>query len=328
MCVNCDGRHSASNPKCPEMLIRARANLYRSGKYIPYSEALRRARADFQKPKPSNAAHTLDEKEGEPDQCWDRDVNVHPLNDPSATAPLYADMARQPAMSKGQKDALKSAISKSANSQNSVAKSKPPTRGNTRRDNLAKGHVATEVDPPQVSNPERPSQIPKEKRTKPLVSSQTSGLSGPEEGNPAAPESPHVQNKATKTSKENPVSNSGRAAKDDNTTSIPEVYSSPILAELWKKHERHLDEVQEASSSSQTARFRGWLWDVLHAILIAKSSGDPSKLLNKLTHLYNKKSSGENMIPPQNSRALEHFMVLAGFRGDLSTDYKKLKGTF
>ena len=46
-CVNCNGRHSASFRQCPEMLVHSRANIIRSGTYLPFSVALQRARGEL-----------------------------------------------------------------------------------------------------------------------------------------------------------------------------------------------------------------------------------------------------------------------------------------
>nr|KAG5685396.1 hypothetical protein BaRGS_003666 [Batillaria attramentaria] len=44
-CVNCGGEHSAAYAKCPALGVHNAANKIRAEKYIPYSEALRRAKA-------------------------------------------------------------------------------------------------------------------------------------------------------------------------------------------------------------------------------------------------------------------------------------------
>lgn len=48
-CVNCKGEHSAAYLGCPEMRLRLQANKIRSAAYIPYSEALDRARRELAK---------------------------------------------------------------------------------------------------------------------------------------------------------------------------------------------------------------------------------------------------------------------------------------
>lgn len=52
-CINCVGRHSAAWKSCPEVLIRAQANLIRSRTYMPYSVALQQARKELFPPQKS-----------------------------------------------------------------------------------------------------------------------------------------------------------------------------------------------------------------------------------------------------------------------------------
>ncbi|MCB4773404.1 MAG: hypothetical protein LGB05_07280 [Sulfurovum sp.] len=101
--MNCNGRHSAAFKGCPEVLIRQRANILRSKKYLPFNVAMERARADLkpreQEPVPptSNAV----------DGCWSRDrVSVTaaslrsgsgpPLSYASVTAGRVGRMGRGP----------------------------------------------------------------------------------------------------------------------------------------------------------------------------------------------------------------------------------------
>ena len=46
-CINCCGRHSAAWKYCPEFVIRAKANILRSRTYMPYTQALEKARSDY-----------------------------------------------------------------------------------------------------------------------------------------------------------------------------------------------------------------------------------------------------------------------------------------
>ncbi len=72
-CVNCNGRHSAAFKGCPEVLIRQRANILRSKKYLPFNVAMQRARADLKPREQEPAPPTSNAVDG----CWSRDrVNV------------------------------------------------------------------------------------------------------------------------------------------------------------------------------------------------------------------------------------------------------------
>ena len=68
-CVNCNGRHSAAFKGCPEVLIRQRANILRSKKYLPFNVAMERARADFKPREQEPAPSTSNAVDG----CWSRD---------------------------------------------------------------------------------------------------------------------------------------------------------------------------------------------------------------------------------------------------------------
>ena len=68
-CVNCNGRHSAAFKGCPEVLIRQRANILRSKKYLPFNVAMERARADLKPREQGPATPTSNAVDG----CWSRD---------------------------------------------------------------------------------------------------------------------------------------------------------------------------------------------------------------------------------------------------------------
>ena len=68
-CVNCNGRHSAAFKGCPEVLIRQRANILRSKKYLPFNVAMERARADIKPREQEPAPSTSNAVDG----CWSRD---------------------------------------------------------------------------------------------------------------------------------------------------------------------------------------------------------------------------------------------------------------
>jgi len=68
-CVNCNGRHSAAFKGCPEVLIRQRANILRSKKYLPFNVAMERARADLKPREQRPATPTSNAVDG----CWSRD---------------------------------------------------------------------------------------------------------------------------------------------------------------------------------------------------------------------------------------------------------------
>ena len=68
-CVNCNGRHSAAFKGCPEVLIRQRANILRSKKYLHLNVAMERARADLKSREQEPAPSTSNAVDG----CWSRD---------------------------------------------------------------------------------------------------------------------------------------------------------------------------------------------------------------------------------------------------------------
>ena len=69
-CVTCNGRHSAAFKGCPEVLIRQRANILRSKKYLPFNVAMERARADLKPREQRPATPTSNAVDG----CWSRDL--------------------------------------------------------------------------------------------------------------------------------------------------------------------------------------------------------------------------------------------------------------
>lgn len=68
-CLNCGGPHSAAYLGCPELVLRRTANKIRAAKYIPYAEAIRRAKFEIMK-KQKKDPDTSNDSDSEVDECW------------------------------------------------------------------------------------------------------------------------------------------------------------------------------------------------------------------------------------------------------------------
>ena len=95
-CINCHGGHSAAFRQSPEMPVHARADVLRSGSYIPSSVALQRARVELLGgpglPEPTGRQ----DFKPQPDRCWAVDraaAAANPLTTGTRPAPLYATVA-------------------------------------------------------------------------------------------------------------------------------------------------------------------------------------------------------------------------------------------
>ena len=87
-CINCRGPHSAAFQGCPEQKLRLVANRIRSGTFIPYSEALKRARVELESKKTEQIAKVTVQPH---DDFWREEPGL-----PKTSTPVfsYADAVR------------------------------------------------------------------------------------------------------------------------------------------------------------------------------------------------------------------------------------------
>ena len=310
-CINCNGEHSAAFRKCPEMIIRANANLIRSAKYIPYSEALRMAREQFSSAKPAASVPGLADN---PPQGWgpDRQAGSNPLTDPSVPCPpSFADMAkvglvRQPmtftaslAMANGngvrsgrvaQRGAAQ--IQSSQGSKNTSQKQTPTKKKNTKEGPKSSQSNQTKNNKGITPSTGNPGLRPGE------TSSQKSD-SGTSKGASRAPQ----------------VKSSGKSFPLPNLNLHAEV--TPFTITDLHRTEGGSDEDKRRDI------FLRWVWDILYAFVKAKTEGNLGQLLNHLTQVYNSVTK-EDQLPPLVTKIMDIFAVLAGFRGDLLPEHMSL----